>query len=102
MGIDTSTTAAAVSCPICTGESRTYCAKHSHGHDWEIRECPACGHGFVSNRPDLGLLREIYASEKHQEMPEQTEEALRGAIDARRIAARICRGRSRATAETRP
>src|SRR4051812_19609816 len=50
-------------CPICQHEkTREHCVKQAFGQPWQIRQCRACGHGFVANRPTLELLTRINES----------------------------------------
>jgi len=50
-------------CPICASSSRPYCDKPMHGHLCHMHRCGACGYGFISNRPSLQTLAEVYGSE---------------------------------------
>ncbi len=58
-------------CMICASPSPLFCRKDAYDQVWEIHRCFACGHGFVSNRPTLAALGEIYAlQESHHTLPE--------------------------------
>jgi SAM-dependent methyltransferase len=52
-----------MSCPICGSPAKAYCHKRAVERDWEVAKCVSCGHGFVVNRPDLSLLKDLYAAQ---------------------------------------
>jgi len=58
-------------CPICGAAAHPFCEKERYGQTWQVAKCGACGHGFVSNRPDPQTLARIYATEEHHEASEE-------------------------------
>src|SRR4051812_48891229 len=81
------------SCPICASPSHLYCTKSRYGQTWHIHRCEACGHGFVSNRPTLERLGEIYGKddESHLEWSPRdvSPEAHEGRSDCRTLIGRL-------------
>jgi 2-polyprenyl-3-methyl-5-hydroxy-6-metoxy-1,4-benzoquinol methylase len=61
-------------CPICRSPAAEFCRRNRFDTEWIIRKCGNCGHGFVSNRPTLARLSEIYATDVNPSMEEITAE----------------------------
>lgn len=80
----------AINCPVCTSTTREYCTKQRAGKSWLIRQCSACGHGFVANRPTLEELSEYYGGmQSSQPRIRPTTVALERRSDCRAIAQRV-------------
>lgn len=97
--IDTASAADQLNCMVCQSESSVYCSKHAFGSNWIIRKCSECGHGYVSNRPTLAQLSQIYSTSNHRSSEPVTLAALKEQRDAIKVASRIAhvtdlRGRS--------
>ncbi len=78
------------SCLVCGGVSRPYTTKIAHGASWHIRVCRECGLGFVSNRPTLEELSQIYSTFDHLPTRSEGPDAERHP-DASAFARRIAR-----------
>jgi 2-polyprenyl-3-methyl-5-hydroxy-6-metoxy-1,4-benzoquinol methylase len=59
-----------IPCPICGAASELFHQRLAFDTRWNIHKCPQCGHGFVSNRPTLDRLKEIYATDVNPAMEE--------------------------------
>ncbi|MCC6680148.1 MAG: class I SAM-dependent methyltransferase [Phycisphaeraceae bacterium] len=66
----------AACCPICNGRTVPHCHKHVRDVDWSIVRCTTCGHGFVSNRPDIKHLIQENASAASAPRPEASVQTL--------------------------